>query len=417
MRTSVSTFLLSAILLAFVPALAQSTWQRTYDQLQSATAVVPDFSDGYIIGGTLSNGNGVIMKIDEDGNELWRTEIPSEKGLFIRDVVVSKEDRSYYLVGAEGYTKYVAGTSYFPGGSYWKQAVTGVIGKMSEQRAMVWMKKGFKMKGSSYSSPLKVKLLNNSIMVTGYGTDGKQSLDSFMAIFQKSDGKLIKELKVDGTMHDTFTDGKEIMALIVKRAKGYDIFEVMLLDESLKQLNKTSSEKIALSNIYSYPVHLLPVNESKFTCAYVHFFGTSSVQCACFPIFANYELSIKAHEITPDHCNSGCYMLSHSMDRHGNFILAGTTLLSTADIYKESRMLWIVYANDYTKGRSQSYSYAEINKEDLKKYPNTVGYDISPTREGGSIMVGFATNIGEENKGTFNERKAWVIKVNENGAW
>lgn len=94
MRTSVTTFPLSAILLAFVPALAQSTWQRTYDQLQSATAVVPDFSDGYIIGGTLSNGNGVIMKIDEDGNELWRTEIPSEKGLFIRDVVVSKEDRS-----------------------------------------------------------------------------------------------------------------------------------------------------------------------------------------------------------------------------------------------------------------------------------------------------------------------------------
>lgn len=321
-------------------------------------------------------------------------------------------------MGAEGYTKYVAGTSYFPDGSYWKQAVTGVIGIMSEQREMVWIKKGFKMKGTVYSSPLRVKLLNNSIMVTGYGTDGKQSMDSFIALFQKSDGKMIKELKADGTLHDTFTDGKEIMALIVKRTKGYDIFEVMLMDESLKQLNKTSSEKIALSNIYSYPVHLLPANESKYACAYVHYFGASSVECACFPVFANYELSTNAHDITPDYaCNSGCFVLSHSMDRSGNFILAGITLLSSANIYKESSMIWMKYSNDYKKGMSQSYSYAEINKEDVKKYPNTVGYDISPTREGGSIIVGFATNLGEENNGTFNERKAWVIKVNENGAW
>jgi len=397
---------------------AQTTWQRTYPGLSSATAVIPDFTDGYIIGGTLSNGNGVLIKVSEEGNEVWRTEIQSQKGLFIRDLVASATDRSYYFAATEGYTWYISSSPLFPMSNNWKLQVSSVVGKINEDRSVAWIKKDILVKGTAATSPLQVRLTSNYLLVSGYTSDCKSKVEGFLQLYQPTDGTLVKEQQLDQHIQDMRTKDDLILTLSVVRQKGAYVMEVTTLNEKFKKLVEKKTDNVVLSNFYSYPAHLLPFNNEKYACAFVHFIGASTVECGCFPVFATNEMSTKAHQLVPNsHCNGGCFFISHAQDINRDFILTGFSQTARGNIYTGSRMLWNKYANDYKKGVTQSYSYAEINKADVTKFTHTMGYDIAPARNGGSIMAGFATNLTGESNGSFKERTGWVVKVNPDGTW
>ncbi len=397
---------------------AQSTWQKTYTDLRAATVVVPDFTDGYIIGGTLINGNGVLIKVTEEGNEVWRTEIQSEKGLFIRDLKASAKDGSYYFAATAGYTNYISNAPFFPMNSTWKLSVSGVVGKINSAHQVDWIKKDLLVKGAAATSPLHLRMTANYLLISGYTSDGKSNIEGYMQLFQRNDGVLVKEQKLEQHLQDLYAKEDLVLTLSVVRKKGAYVLEINTLNEKLKQQQTKKTDNVVLSNFYAYPLHLLAFNNDKYACAFVHFYGGSKVDCGCFPVYENLEVNPKAHQLVPDvHCNGGCFFLAHAQDLSRDFILTGMSQTSAKDLYAGSRMLWNKYANNYKKGITRSYSYAEINKVDITKYTHTIGFDIAPTRDGGSIMAGFATNLNGENSGTFKERIGWVLKVNSEGTW
>lgn len=397
---------------------AQSTWQKTYPGLSAATAVVPDFAEGYIIGGTLNNGNGVLIKITEEGNERWRTEIPCEKGLFIRELRPSQEDGSYYFAGTAGHTNYISNSPVFPMNSTWKLPVSGVVGKINGNHQVEWIKKDLLVKGTAATSPLHLRMTSNYLLVSGYTSDGKSNVEGYLQLFQRNDGTLVKEQKLDQQIQDLYAKGDLVLTLSVVRQKGAYVMEISTLNEKLKKLQSKKTNHVVLSNFNAYPLHLLPFNNEKYACAFVHFFGVAKIECGCFPVYENIEMNPKAHQLVPDvHCNGGCFFLAHSQDVNRDFILTGLSQESRNDLYAGSRMLWHKYANNYKTGTTRTYSYAEINKADGSTYTHTIGYGISPARNGGSIMTGFATNLKGEAAGTFKERIGWVLKVNADGTW
>lgn len=407
----------SAFLTPIVAA-AQGTWQKTYAGLSAATSVVPAFDEGYIIGGTLDNGNGVLIKITEEGKEVWRSEIAGQKGIFIRDVIPSAADGSYYFAGTEGFTNYISNSPLFPMSNNWKLQVSGLVGKINQAGKIDWVKKDLLVKGTAATSPLHVRLTGNYLLVSGYTSDDKSKVNGFMQLYQRNDGTLVKEQKLDEHVQDIYARGDQILALSILPQKGSYALQLTTLNEQLKKQEEKKSGSVVLSNFYSYPMHLLAFNNTKYACAFFHYFGASKIECGCFPVFANMEVNPKAHDLTPSvQCNGGCFFIGHSQDANSDFVLTGLSQSRRDDLYAGSRMLWHKYTNDYKAGTTRSYSYAEINKADVAKYTHTIGYDIAPTRSGGSIMAGFATNLKGESAGTFKERIGWVLKVNPDGTW
>jgi hypothetical protein len=418
MRNVLQRSLFCWALVAQLVAGAQSTWQKTYPGLRAATAVVPDFEDGYIIGGTLNNGNGVLLKVSEEGAEQWRTELPAAQGLFLREVRPSAEDRSYYFVATGGFTNYISNHPFFPMNSNWKLPVTGVVGKVNQEHAIAWMKQNILVKGTAATSPLQLRITTGYLLVSGYTSDGKSSVEGFLQVYQRSDGALVKEQKLEQHVQDLIAKDDRVLTLSVVRQKGSYVMALTTYNEQLKKLEEKKTASVVLSSFYSYPVHLLPFNKDPYACAFVHYYGASRVECGCFPVFATNEMSTKAHQLVPNvHCNGGCFFLSHAQDANRDFVLTGLSQTSASNLWAGCRMLWNKYTNDYKKGTTQSYSFAEINKADASVYTHTIGYAIAPTRGGGSIMAGFTTNLTGESNGSFKDRIGWVIKVNADGTW
>lgn len=392
---------------------AQSTWQKTYPGLNAATAVLPDFEEGYIIGGTLSNGNGVLIKVSEEGSEVWRIEIPGRNGVFIQNLRGSAQERCYYFIAIEGCADYLSKDPlyYYPN---WELPVSGMLGKVSETHEVIWIKTNLMVKGEKSTAPMDVLLTNNYLLVSGY-TYNKKDLDGFLQTYRRNDGALVKEKKIDRYVRDLFTNGNLVMTLSLTRNKKFHSLKVDTYDEELKQLVEKTS-KLNIFALAGYPMLLLPFNKEKYASALLHYLGGQGVERVCLPIFANNETSENGFQLSlSTYCGGRAVFANHSLDIDRNFILVGSCWgkVQTAPTY----MLWAKISNDYRQGPSQVYNYAQINNADKTKYPDTIGFDVAPTRDGGSIMVGFATSIKDESPPKYKDRIGWVLKVNEKGTW
>lgn len=401
-----------------VTNLSAQTWQRTYPNVSSVNSVTQAIDEGYILGATLSTGNGVLIKIDEDGNEVWRREIPSSKGMIIQALIADTTNKCYYFAGTEGFIYYLGRWPYW---DQMKKPATALIGKLKDNSEMEWLKKDIVDKGYEKTSYERIITLRKYVIVSGFTSSVKKNIcESFLHVYDKSTGNLAKDIPLKWYADFDEWGSDSIIYTYLNREKDEFYFRTEVMNGNLTSVIKkegTPVRTLSISTSGSNSYVMAPVSNIAF--ATILFNGYDMVnggmKNAVQTIMLGKDKVSYPETFNIPGCGMGCMFEKGILDQDGYQLFIGKSGCSWKD--KSCNLAYMKSGSFFNDAVVKNFSYGDYNPSEKSKYPSTVGYDICTTRDGGALIVGFATDVSLEYKGDYNlsNRKGWVIKIDSNG--
>lgn len=415
MKTTMKVITLTVVAIFLNSNLVLSqTWQRTYPNVAAVNAVTPAFNEGYIVGATLLNGNGLLMKIDEDGNEVWRREIPSSKGMIIQALIADTVQKCYFFAGSEGFTFYLSRWPYW---SYMKKPSVALIGKIKDDSNIDWLNKDIIDKGYETTSYGRLQIIGNYVVTSGFSASiKKNNFGGFIHAYDKTTGKLTKTFS-SRWYPDFVIWNNQLIALYKTREKDNYFFTLEQFDENLKSVKKTQGTP--LGALYFNDVRdsylLLPNSNDLFSLAFIHALDKVSTNptIALQTIMPNSKkpnYPSKVAGIGESSIYDKCVLYDDAY-----LLFTGRHGCTSRDFNCD--MVYLKADYFLVSAKAKIFRYSDYNPSEKNDYPSTIGYDICPSKDGGAVIVGFATKIYEENNEKFSQsnRKGWIIKIDSNG--